>query len=70
MITRKAIANNISSLKVIKERTYVLSDKAVIEDTIRILRGYLRILLVLSQFRITLVTFFEHYPELFNVDND
>ena len=70
MVARQAIRNNIHALTAIKNRTYTAADKVIMEETIRILTGYLRILSVISQFRITLTTFFEHYPELFNIDND
>lgn len=30
-----------------------------------ILKGYLRVLIMIGQFRVTLIAFFSHYPELF-----
>jgi len=41
------------------------ADAVVLNDAIALLNGYMRILIVLSQFRITLGTFIDHYPELF-----
>lgn len=35
-----------------------------------ILKGYLRILIMIGQFRVTLLAFFSHYPELFGEQDD
>ena len=43
---------------------------ATLNEAIAILKGYLRVLIMLSQFRITFVAFFSHYPELFGEQDD
>lgn len=45
-------------------------EKATIDQTIKILKGYLRVLIMVGQFRITLIAFFGHYPELFGEQDD
>jgi hypothetical protein len=38
---------------------------SVIDEVIKILKGYLRVLIMLQQFRVAFLAFFTHYPELF-----
>lgn len=45
-------------------------EKATLDQTIKILKGYLRVLIMIGQFRITLIAFFSHYPELFGEQDD
>jgi hypothetical protein len=42
----------------------------LINEVIAILKGYLRVLIMLSQFRVTLVALFHHYPELFGEQDE
>ena len=43
---------------------------ATIEETVGILRGYLRVLIMLQQFRVAFLAFFTHYPELFGEQDE
>jgi len=43
---------------------------ATLQEAIGILKGYLRVLIMLGQFRITHLAFFSHYPELFGEQDD
>lgn len=40
-------------------------EKATLIEVVKILKGYLRILIMLQQFRVAFLAFFTHYPELF-----
>ena len=40
-------------------------ETSVIDEVIKILKGYLRVLIMLQQFRVAFLAFFTHYPELF-----
>jgi len=43
---------------------------ATLEETISILKGYLRVLIMLQQFRVAFLAFFTHYPELFGEQDE
>lgn len=45
----------------------VVSDyeKGLLKEVVGILKGYLRVLIMLQQFRVAFLAFFTHYPELF-----
>lgn len=43
---------------------------ATLEETIGILKGYLRVLIMLQQFRVAFLAFFTHYPELFGEQDE
>lgn len=60
---RKAVLETIRQLEIMELEDK--GDAVVLNDAISLLNGYMRILIVLSQFRITLTTFIGHYPELF-----
>lgn len=40
-------------------------EKATLVEVVKILKGYLRVLIMLQQFRVAFLAFFTHYPELF-----
>jgi hypothetical protein len=40
-------------------------EKATLTEVVKILKGYLRVLIMLQQFRVAFLAFFTHYPELF-----
>lgn len=44
--------------------------KATINETVGILKGYLRILIMIAQFRVAFLAFFTHYPELFGEQDE
>ena len=43
---------------------------ATINETIGILKGYLRVLIMIAQFRVAFLAFFTHYPELFGEQDE
>lgn len=40
-------------------------EQTILTEIVGILKGYLRVLIMIGQFRVTLIAFFSHYPELF-----
>lgn len=40
-------------------------EHTLLKEISGILKGYLRVLIMIGQFRVTLLAFFSHYPELF-----
>ncbi len=45
-------------------------EKKLLLEIAGILKGYLRVLIMVGQFRVTLLAFFSHYPELFGEQDD
>ena len=43
---------------------------ATLEEAASILKGYLRVLIMLQQFRVAFLAFFTHYPELFGEQDE
>ena len=43
---------------------------ATIEEAVAILKGYLRVLIMIQQFRVAFLAFFTHYPELFGEQDE
>lgn len=40
-------------------------EQATLTEVVKVLKGYLRVLIMLQQFRVAFLAFFTHYPELF-----
>jgi hypothetical protein len=45
-------------------------ETSLLGEIASILKGYLRVLIMIGQFRVTLIAFFSHYPELFGEQDD
>ncbi len=43
---------------------------ATIQEATSILKGYLRVLIMIQQFRVAFLAFFTHYPELFGEQDE